>query len=199
MTIGDTTVGLHCPVEICIPARHDMGAVVVSVRARRLRKELRPLVWVTLEEVALDAVFENGRLVARTSARLIADRLGVDPGTAAGALRTLRRRGLVAFERERAVPLAALDCRSMSSATSLVLRCFHVRIAHVWRRHGRKNQIRSLPNWRHHRRKSHACQSPAWWRGPSRSCQPPRASPPRRRPSCKSPGQGTLDLDAGIA
>ena len=100
MTIGDTTVGPHCPVETCIPARHDMGAVVVSVRARRLRKELRPLVWVTLEEVALDAVFENGRLVARTSARLIADRLGVDPGTAAGALRTLRRRGLVAFERE---------------------------------------------------------------------------------------------------
>jgi hypothetical protein len=77
-----------------------MGAVVVSVRAKRLRKELRPLVWATLEEVALDSVFENGRFVARTSARLIADRLGVGPGTPAGALRALRQRGLLTFERE---------------------------------------------------------------------------------------------------
>ena len=54
----------------------------------------------TLEEVALEAVAENERLVARTSAGLLADRLGVDPGTAAGTLRDLRRRGLLSFERE---------------------------------------------------------------------------------------------------
>jgi hypothetical protein len=53
-----------------------------------------------LEEVALDAVCEGGRLVARTSARQVAERLGIDPGTAAGALRDLRRQGLLVLERE---------------------------------------------------------------------------------------------------
>jgi hypothetical protein len=48
---------------------------------RPLRRALRPLVWVILEEVALDAVLEDGCLVARTSARQIADRLGLDPTT----------------------------------------------------------------------------------------------------------------------
>ena len=55
----------------------------------------------TLEEVALDAVAEDDRLVARTSARQVAERLGVDPGTAAGALRVLHDRGLLVLEREQ--------------------------------------------------------------------------------------------------
>jgi hypothetical protein len=76
------------------------GAVLLSHECRQLRRALRPLVWVTLEEIALDASWENGRLVARTSARQIADRLRLDPGTVAGALRDLRQRGLVALERE---------------------------------------------------------------------------------------------------
>jgi len=76
-------------------------AVLLSGECRTLRRALRPLVWVTLEEVALDAAFEGGRLVARTSARQVAERLGVDPGTAASALRALRERGLVALEREK--------------------------------------------------------------------------------------------------
>jgi DNA-binding transcriptional MocR family regulator len=59
------------------------------------------LVWVTLEEVALDAVVEDGRLVARTSARQIADSLRLDPTTVAKALQTLRTRGLVLLEREK--------------------------------------------------------------------------------------------------
>jgi DNA-binding transcriptional ArsR family regulator len=58
------------------------------------------LVWVTLEEVALDAVAEDGRWVARTSARQVAERLGIDPGTANNALRDLRRDGLLTLERE---------------------------------------------------------------------------------------------------
>jgi hypothetical protein len=62
---------------------------------------MRPLIWVTLEEVALDSVFEDGRLVARTSARQIAERLGINPGTAAGALRVLRDRGLLVVEQEQ--------------------------------------------------------------------------------------------------
>jgi hypothetical protein len=66
-----------------------------------LRRRLRPAVWVVLEEVALDAVVEHGRLVARTSARQVAERLGINPGTAADALRVLSRLGLVSLEREK--------------------------------------------------------------------------------------------------
>jgi hypothetical protein len=75
-------------------------AVVVSAASRALRRSLRPLVWVTLEEVALDAAVEDGKLVARTSARQVAERLGLDAISAAGALRLLRQRGLLALERE---------------------------------------------------------------------------------------------------
>jgi DNA-binding transcriptional ArsR family regulator len=76
------------------------GPVLLSVECRPLRRSLRPLVWVILEEVALDAVAEDGRLVARTSARQIAERLGIDPGTAASALAALRERDLVSSSRE---------------------------------------------------------------------------------------------------
>ena len=76
-------------------------AVVVSVELRPLRRRLRPLAWLALEEVALDAVAEEGRLVARTSARRVAELLGVDPSTAAAALRVLRDQGLVGLEREK--------------------------------------------------------------------------------------------------
>ena len=56
-----------------------------------------------LEELALDAVCENGRLIARTSARRLAEGLGIDPGSAAGALRALRQKGVLALERESGV------------------------------------------------------------------------------------------------
>jgi hypothetical protein len=82
-------------------AGHEALAVLLSAECRALRRALRPLAWVTLEEVALEAVPEGGRLLARTSARQVAERLGVDPGTAAGALRNLRERNLVALEREK--------------------------------------------------------------------------------------------------
>jgi hypothetical protein len=78
-----------------------MGAVLVSTDCRSLKRALRPLVWVTLEEVALEAVADDNRFVARTSARQVAEHLGVDPGTAAGALRVLRQRGLLVLEREK--------------------------------------------------------------------------------------------------
>jgi hypothetical protein len=77
------------------------SAVLLSAECRPLRRSLRPLVWVILEEVALDAVVEDGRLVARTSARQLAERLGIDPGTAATALAVLRQRGLVSSSREK--------------------------------------------------------------------------------------------------
>jgi DNA-binding transcriptional ArsR family regulator len=62
---------------------------------------LRPLAWLVLEEVALTTVEDGRRLVARTSARQVAEQVGVDPGTAAGALRVLRDRGLLRLEREK--------------------------------------------------------------------------------------------------
>ncbi len=91
----------HPPLPAPVPGPHDGPAVVVSAASRALRKQLRPLVWVTLEEVALAAVAEGGRLVARTSARHVAQQLGRDPGTAAAALRALRQRGLIVLEREK--------------------------------------------------------------------------------------------------
>lgn len=82
---------------------HDVAAapaIVVSTATRGLRRQLRPVAWMVLEEIALDAAIEPGRLVAHTSARRVAEQLGIDPGSAAGALRLLRDRGLVTMELE---------------------------------------------------------------------------------------------------
>lgn len=73
----------------------------MSTECRTLRRTLRPLVWVILEEVALDAVVDDGRLMARTSARQLAEQLQVNPSTAAEALRVLGRHGVVSLEREK--------------------------------------------------------------------------------------------------
>src|SRR5215216_2150542 len=75
--------------------------VVVYARARGALRSLRPVVRVVLEDVALDAVWRDGRLVASTSARLVAEHVGVDAGTAASALRVLRERGFVELEQQR--------------------------------------------------------------------------------------------------
>jgi hypothetical protein len=64
-------------------------------RARPVMRAFRPAVWLVLQDVALDAAWRDGRLVAATSARLVATHLRMDPGTAASALRTLRDRGIV--------------------------------------------------------------------------------------------------------
>ena len=76
-----------------------ISTLLLSAESRTLRRRLRPLVWMALEEVALDAVAEDSRLVAHTSARRVANLLQVDPGSAARALRVLRERGLVVLER----------------------------------------------------------------------------------------------------
>ena len=69
--------------------------VVVWSSGRGLLRAFRPQVWVVLQDVAFDAVWRDSRLVAATSARRVAEHLGIDPGTAAGALRVLRDRGVV--------------------------------------------------------------------------------------------------------
>lgn len=77
------------------------GRIVVEAETRALRRVLSATAWVVLEEVALGAEPDsNGRLFAATSARQVADGLGIDTATVAGALRQLRRRGLLGLERQ---------------------------------------------------------------------------------------------------
>jgi hypothetical protein len=57
------------------------------------------MAWAVLAAVALEATAEAGGLVAYTSARHVADLLGLDPGTAASALRLVRQRGLLELRR----------------------------------------------------------------------------------------------------
>jgi hypothetical protein len=49
--------------------RATVHGLVVAVSARVALRSMRPLVRVVLEDVALDAVWRDGRLVAATSAR----------------------------------------------------------------------------------------------------------------------------------
>ena len=69
--------------------------VVVWSHGRDLLRVFRPQAWVVLQDLAFDAEWRDGRLIASSSARLVAEHLHVDPGTAAAALRTLRNRGAV--------------------------------------------------------------------------------------------------------
>ena len=68
--------------------------VVVWLHARDLLRVFRPQMWVVLQDLALDAEWHDDRLVASSSARLVAQHLHIDPGTAAAALRALRDRGI---------------------------------------------------------------------------------------------------------
>ena len=79
--------------------RPEAAVLALTSECRVLRRSLSPLAWTVLEEVVLDAVVEAGRIVAATSTRQVAARLGIDAGTAARALRVLRARDLLALER----------------------------------------------------------------------------------------------------
>ena len=77
------------------------GGVLVSRASRALRRSLTPLEWVVLEDVALDATdYGNGGLAAATSARQVAEHLGVSPGSAARALSRPCSLGLVTHDRQ---------------------------------------------------------------------------------------------------
>jgi hypothetical protein len=58
------------------------------------------MAWAVLEDLALDAEGGDGAMVARTSARHVAEHLDIQPGTAAKALQRLRELGLVSLARE---------------------------------------------------------------------------------------------------
>lgn len=76
------------------------AVVVVSTASRELRRVLRPIEWVVLEDVALDARPDaNGAMVAATSARRVAEHLDLTPGAVGKALARLRSAGLVIHAR----------------------------------------------------------------------------------------------------
>jgi DNA-binding transcriptional ArsR family regulator len=80
---------------------NDTGRIVLGTASRELRRSLRPIEWVVLEDVALDARPDRaGALVASTSARRVADHLGLTPGAVARALSRLRSAGLVTHARQ---------------------------------------------------------------------------------------------------
>ena len=77
------------------------SGLVVTVESRALKRTLGPLAWTVLEDVSLDAVFQDGRWLAATSTRRLADHLGLTPGTVARALARLCTDGLVHREDRR--------------------------------------------------------------------------------------------------
>ena len=75
--------------------------LMIGPTSRELRRLLRPIEWVVLEDVALDArADDHGILVAPTSARRVAEHLGLTPGAVARALARLRAAGLVTHLRQ---------------------------------------------------------------------------------------------------
>ncbi|MGH9153970.1 MAG: hypothetical protein ACRD03_16630 [Acidimicrobiales bacterium] len=73
----------------------------LDAATRPLRRILRPIEWVVLEDVALDATADqSGVLAAHTSARAVAEHLGITPGAAAKALARPRAEGLVHLSRQ---------------------------------------------------------------------------------------------------
>lgn len=111
------------------------SGVLVSGASRPLRRSLTPLEWVVLEDVALDATDDgDGRLLTATSARQVAEHLGVSPGSAAKALGRLRSLGLVTHDRQpgpagrfglsiyRLVPPPGVEVVGRSGSTSALPR-----------------------------------------------------------------------------
>ena len=213
------TVRARCP----DPDEPKAGtAVLLSAESRPLRRHLRPLVWTVLEEVVLDAVAEDGRFVAHTSARRVADLLQVDPGSAARAMRVLREHGLVMLEREKGPAgrfgLSVYVLGKVAGLTVLGPGAVEPRPADPWLEEpeGVKphtaaagaekpsadgpygaTPTTALP----HRATEPASQESGLRPQAMASAQAdrPRKSAPLALPAMQIPGQGTLDLPGGRA
>lgn len=71
-------------------------AVVLTKEAMVLRRQLRPISWMVLEQILLDTtIADSGDLIVRTSARHISEALRLDTVEVARALRVLRDAGLL--------------------------------------------------------------------------------------------------------
>ena len=79
----------------------DGSAVVVTVESRALVLRVGPTAWAVLQDVVLDARPHNGRWLATTSTRRVAEHLGLTPGTVARALARLCTEGIVHREDRR--------------------------------------------------------------------------------------------------
>ena len=77
------------------------SGLIVTIESRVLKRRLGPLAWAVLEDISLDAVLQDGRWLAATSTRRVADHLGLTPGTVARALARLCTDGLVHREDQR--------------------------------------------------------------------------------------------------
>jgi DNA-binding transcriptional ArsR family regulator len=69
--------------------------LITGPASRALIKDLGTTAWSVLLDVSLDALPDTAGWAAKTSVRLIADHLGLTPGTVARALARLRVAGLV--------------------------------------------------------------------------------------------------------
>jgi hypothetical protein len=81
------------------PAEGRRARLTLSLACRSVRRDVGITAWAVFEDVALDSVVAGGRVLAATSARRVAEHLGVTPATAANALRRLRQRGFLEHER----------------------------------------------------------------------------------------------------
>lgn len=88
---------------------NEAGRLILTVESRVLKRSLGPTAWAVLEDVVLDAVRKEGRWLARTSTRCVADHLGLTPGTVSRAMARLCTEGIVHREDRRHVDTGRFD------------------------------------------------------------------------------------------
>ena len=173
------------------PAEVERG-VVVWLHARDLLHVFRPQMWVVLQDLALDAEWHDGRLVASSSARLVAEHLHIDPGTAAAALRALRDRGVAEL------------CQTSGAAGRFGLASYTLRLPPgleiVPPRRGTPHTAEPHADRPHTEKtvagKPYAAQS-STKQAPTDPAAPPARPARRRATSNREWSQGTLDLEVG--
>ncbi len=163
------------------PVGVERGVVVWS-HARELLRVFRPQMWVVLQDLILDAEWRDGRLVASSSARLVAEHLHIDPGTAAAALRALRDSGVAELcQTSGAAGRFGLASYTLRLPPGLEVVPAHLETPHTAEPH------RNKP----HTEKPHAEQ--ARTNPEARPERPAR----RRAASPREWSQGILDLEGG--